>query len=313
MASAIDMMALPFHDEGNLHDYTNDIDFGYGTSPDVVYKYTPDHDGCFTVDGCASQYDQMIFVVDETQTTIVAFNDDGAACGNASSQIAWLPVYAGVLYYYILDGYGGSAGPFVLDVFWRECDGCAEYCPPGAIVEGEGCADPYVDNYNGGCNSTPPAFSVVNAVREGTIVIFGSIFNYYTGSIGRRDTDWYLLADLPAIQSRTGVPLDIACTSCFGGSSGSLYFIHILPPCAADIPAGIHMDRQDMGVLDYVCDTSDGSNWVVFQSKNYYDPTWYPCTEPESWFYILTIDNYVDPTITPAEGTSWGEVKQLFK
>jgi hypothetical protein len=307
-ADAVDMVALPFHDADNLWNYANDIDFGYGTSPDVVYKYTPDHDGCITVDGCASQYDQMIFVVDEAQTTIVAFNDDGAACGNTSSQIAWLQVYTGVLYYYVIDGYGGSAGPYDLNVFWRDCPPPVE-CPAGAQLEGEPCADPYVDNYNGGCNSTPSVFSTVNAVCDPTqtIVICGTNFNYYTGTSGRRDTDWYLLADLPLMGAT-----QIFATSYYE-ASGSLYFIHIVDPCTADIPAGIHVGSRELAVLDWLCDPTDGSRWAIFQSKNYYDPTWYPCTSPESWPYILTIDNYVYTPVTPTETNSWGAVKSLFK
>jgi len=309
---AVDMVSLPFHDEDNLWNYANDIDFGYGTSPDVVYKFTPDHDGCIMVDGCQSQYDQMIFVVDETQTQIIAFNDDGAACGTSASQIAWLHVYPGVLYYYVIDGYGGSAGPYVLDVSWLAA------CPPpvdctGAIPEGEGCADPYVDNYDGGCNSTPPVFfNVARALPNTTVVICGTNFNYYTGTSARRDTDWYMLTDLPALQTEVGAPLDIACTSYYE-ASGSLYFMHIVAPCTADIPAGIHVGSRELAVLDYVCDTSDGSNWGIFQSKNYYDPTWYPCNAPESWPYLLTIDNYFNPEETPVETSSWGEVKNLFK
>jgi len=305
-ATAVDMVALPFHDADNLWNYSNDIDFGYGTSPDVVYKFTPTVDGCITVDGCGSEYDQMMFVVDENMT-IVASNDDGIACDQYQSAISWMPVYAGVLYYYVLDGYGGSAGPYDLNVFYRDCPPPPE-CPADALQEGEGCVDPYVDNFNGGCNSTPNVFSNVAAVCDSsTIVICGTIFNYYSGTSARRDTDWYLLADLAAMGAT-----QIYATSYYE-SSGSLYFIHIVDPCTADIPAGIHLGSRELGVLDYLCDPTDGSRWVIFHSKNYYDGTWYPCTSPESWPYVLTIDNYILPELTPTTTNSWGEVKNLFK
>jgi hypothetical protein len=310
-ADAVDMMALPFSDAGNLFDYADDIDFGYGTSPDVVYKYTPAADGCITVDGCGSQYDQMIFVVDEAMT-IIAWNDDGMNCDAYQSQIAWMNVYAGVLYYYVLDGYGGGAGPYDLQVFERDCPPAPE-CPAGAIIEGEGCAAEYIDNYNGGCNSTPSIFSVVNCAgcpdSPQTIVICGTVFNYYTAGAGRRDTDWYLLEDLWEV---AGTALHL---TSYYESSGSLYIMRIDDPCAATIPAGIHIASRELGVLDFVTEPPAATvRWGVFQSKNYYDGTWFDCTDPESWPYVLTIDGYYCEECQVSEDNqTWGGVKNLFK
>jgi hypothetical protein len=304
-ADAVDMVALPFTDSDDLWNYTDDIDFGYGTSPDVVYKYTPDFDGCLTVDGCESAYDQMMWVVDEAMN-IIAWSDDGAACGTSASQISWMNVWNGVLYYYVVDGYGGAAGPYTISVFTRDCPPPVT-CPDGALLEGEPCADPYTDNYDAGCNATPPAFYNVNAVCEGTIVICGTVFNHYSPSgSARRDTDWFQLVDLPLMGAT-----DIYATSYYE-SSGSLYFIQIVDPCTATIPAGIHIGPRELGVLNYICDPTLG-RWVIFQSKNYYDGTWYACTDPESWPYVLTIDGYIMAGVSPNDTETWGSVKNLFK
>ncbi|MBP6875633.1 MAG: hypothetical protein KBD56_06145 [Candidatus Eisenbacteria bacterium] len=301
-ADAVDMVALPFHDEDDLWNYTNDIDFGYGTSPDVVYSYTPTADFCVTVDGCLSEYDQMMWVVDEGMN-IIAWNDDGAACGTTASQISWLYVLTGVKYYYVLDGYGGSAGPYTLDVFQRDCPPPVE-CPPGAIQEGENCAAEYNDVYNGGCNSTPNIFSNVNCAPS-TIFICGTTFNYYYGTSARRDTDWYQLVDLPTLGA-----LQIHATAYYE-SSGSLYYIQIAEPCTATIPYGIHIGSRELGELDEIMDPALG-RWAIFMSKNYYDGTWYECTDGLGWPYLLTIDGYTCG-VTPNASETWGGVKSLFK
>jgi len=111
------------------------------------------------------------------------------------------------------------------------------------LLEGEPCADPYTDNYDAGCNATPPAFYNVNAVCEGTIVIcVRSSTTYSPSGSARRDTDWFQLVDLPLMGAT-----DIYATSYYE-SSGSL----VLHPDCGSLhgydPAGIHI-----GPRDWVC------------------------------------------------------------
>lgn len=299
--TSVDMVALPFSDSGDLWAYADDIDFGYGTSPDVVYHYTPAADGCISVDLCASQYDSMLWIVDAAMN-IVAWNDDGIDCDAFQSQISWMYVYSGVLYYYVIDGYGGSAGPYDIQVFERDCPPPPE-CPMGAILEGEGCADPYDDEFNSGCNGALQNFSDIGC-GAGQVVVCGTISNFYTSAGGAaRDTDWYRLVDLPAGVTTLTV-------SSYYESSGSLYYILVEPGCVASIPAGIHTGSRELGVLSYDVDTALGE-WVIFQSKAHFDGTWYTCTDPESWPYVMTIDGYECPTA--ADTDTWGGVKNLFK
>jgi hypothetical protein len=61
-------------------------------------------------------------------------------------------------------------------------------CPAGSIAEGEpDCFDGYIDNFNGGCNSTPNIFSLLPNGCNQTICGKSGLYN--TGS--NRDTDWY--------------------------------------------------------------------------------------------------------------------------
>jgi hypothetical protein len=60
-------------------------------------------------------------------------------------------------------------------------DGCSLECPVGALLEGEpDCYDGYVDSYNGGCNSNPYVFSVLDPAG-GTITLCGTsgVFDNY--------------------------------------------------------------------------------------------------------------------------------------
>ncbi len=67
---------------------------------------------------------------------------------------------------------------------------CNVDCPPGYTAEGEpNCADGYIDNFNGGCNSTPEVFSTITC----NSTICGKSGTYLVGTSQRRDTDWYKL------------------------------------------------------------------------------------------------------------------------
>ncbi|MCP3902766.1 MAG: hypothetical protein GY715_03940 [Planctomycetes bacterium] len=68
-------------------------------------------------------------------------------------------------------------------------DGPGE-CPPGHMPEGEpDCFDGYVDEFNGGLNSTPPVFSPITCEAA----ICGRFGTFVTGGSPLRDTDWYAL------------------------------------------------------------------------------------------------------------------------
>ncbi|CAG0951847.1 hypothetical protein PHYC_00240 [Phycisphaerales bacterium] len=66
---------------------------------------------------------------------------------------------------------------------------CVGPCEPGDLVEGEPlCSDGYVDAFNGGCNSTPNAFGLIDC----GLTVCGQYGTFLSsGGANFRDTDWY--------------------------------------------------------------------------------------------------------------------------
>jgi hypothetical protein len=65
---------------------------------------------------------------------------------------------------------------------------CAVACPPGSVIEGEPtCFNGYTDNFNGGCDSSPPKFTLLN--QDSTVCGAGGVFD--SGEDVIRDVDWY--------------------------------------------------------------------------------------------------------------------------
>jgi hypothetical protein len=159
----------------------------------VVYSYTPAANETIDATLCTnSAYDTKLYIyAGVCSGTPVACNDD--ACSTPSypspyvSRLTGVSLTGGTTYYLVVDGYGGDAGTFTIDVTLG-AGPCDVVCPPGATPEGEPvCADEYVDATNGGCNSTPTVFGTV-ACGE---TICGTSGTYLFTGLNYRDTDWY--------------------------------------------------------------------------------------------------------------------------
>jgi len=193
IADGIPIAALPFTVTGSTCGCSNDLQapcLGFRSSPDVVYAYTPLADACLRVDLCASLYDTVLYVYEDSTAVPVACNDE--SCG-AQSYVPELHVTAGHTYYVVVDG-GGSCGDYTLAV--ESCRPCSPDCPPGAIAEGEpDCSPEYVDTYNPGCSVMPPQFQDL-ACSDSTIVVCGT-YGFYALGV---EMDWYGLAvDVPGL------------------------------------------------------------------------------------------------------------------
>jgi hypothetical protein len=103
------------------------------------------------------------------------------------SRIWGLDLEDGVTYYVVIDGYGGDAGEYVLNI--DEYHGHGVSCPYGSELEDEPTIeDGYVDAYNGGCNS--PEFG--NPFGTITQPWFCGVSGWYVLDGGNlRDTDWF--------------------------------------------------------------------------------------------------------------------------
>jgi hypothetical protein len=196
IASAVVIPALPFTDTGatcdNINDYDEACPYTGSTSADVVYAYTPAANQVATFDLCYSQYDTKIYIYDSGMG-LVACNDDAyfsPPCWTYSSALEDIPLTAGMTYYIVIDGYGGDCGTYQLDVFTGV--ECIVECPAGALEEGEPpLVNEYVDNYNGGCNSTPYIFQTIEAQADNCATMCAISGWYLFAGSQYRDTDWF--------------------------------------------------------------------------------------------------------------------------
>ena len=180
----------PCSDAGTTVGYTDDYDeecpYTQSTSPDVVYSFTSDLARVLDIDMYGSTYDTKIYLYDQ-YLTLIACNDDYYP--DYVSRLVQVAIMGGVEYYLVIDGYGGDAGDYVLNIV--EHEPCVVDCPVGAVLEGEPpLVDGYVDNYNGGCN-TEGADPPFQDVSWGTT--FCGRSGWYLGPDGSqiRDTDWF--------------------------------------------------------------------------------------------------------------------------
>lgn len=123
----------------------------------------------------------------------IACNDDACAL---LSQVCATGLNIGETYYVKVALFAdtNARGPITLSLDCA-CPGpCDVVCDPGATPEGEPeCFDGYDDQFNGGCNSTPPVFSPITCGET----VCGTSGNYSGGEpnapLAFRDTDWYAL------------------------------------------------------------------------------------------------------------------------
>ncbi|MCP4293509.1 MAG: hypothetical protein GY780_16910 [bacterium] len=192
MGSAVVIAALPYNDTGNTSDNTNQYDaecpYSGSTSADEVYSFSPAVDVVVTIDLFGSTYDTKTYVM-LADGTIVACNDDFYP--DYVSKIEEALLVAGTEYFIVIDGYGGDAGDYVLEI--------AEYTPPPPcnIDCGDDENEPplipgYLDAWNGGCNSPDfgNPFQVLYSAHDGHLVFCGQS-GWFDSS---RDTDWFIVS-----------------------------------------------------------------------------------------------------------------------
>lgn len=181
-------ITVPYSGTGSTVGYNDDYDpmcpFDGNIAPDVVYSLMPPEDIVVVVDLYGSTYDTKVAIYD-IDFVIVACNDDYYP--DYVSKIEQAQLYGGEQYFLVVDGYGSSAGDYVLNV--TEYVPCVVDCVPWAEDENEPpLVDGYVDNFNGGCNTDgSQPFSVYDSEA-----LCGTSGWYLAADGGqRRDTDWF--------------------------------------------------------------------------------------------------------------------------
>ncbi len=183
VATAVVISSLPFTDQGSTggasDDYDESCPFVAPGSGDLVYAYTPIATDTVVVDLCASEYDTKVYVYVNSATpgNPYACNDDWCGDDRYKSRIAFMEVLADSTYYIVVDGFGGDAGSYTLEVLdWVD----PLICGPTDVPEFEVCGDSTNDRHPG------LGFGVIEA---GTTVC-GSLY----ADDGKRDNDYFRFA-----------------------------------------------------------------------------------------------------------------------
>jgi len=298
IATATVIASLPYDDTGTTVGYTHDYDevcnYTGSLSPDVVYKYSPTTNGYIDIYTCNSGYDTKLYVYDNVYTpgAPLACNDDSSLCSGPlfRSFIQALEVYAGHTYYIVVDGYGSASGAYEFHVhtFIPPQPCIPQDCPTYAMQEGEPvCYDGYVDNYNGGCNSTPNIFSDITFPKTicGTSGVYNSLVN--------RDTDWYRFTLTSPLTAKLCVCAEFPVLIGF-----------------VDLSAGCP-------VTAFYASTTGAANIEVCLTSALPAGTWVAWIGPLDWGaypcgakYVATL--WEEGTV-PVEHTSWGTLKALYR
>jgi hypothetical protein len=313
LATAYPIGSLPFIDNGNTCDNINDYDYACpytgSTSPDVVYVFSPATNISINVDLCLSGYDTKVYIYANAVGTPIACNDDfytAAPCYTFSSFLGAVPLTAGNNYYIVVDGYGGDCGDYTLEV--------TEYippepvpCPDDGVLEGEPhLYNGYVDNWDGGCNSTPPAWNRIYDWR--TIYtdcgwLCGRA-GWYTNAAGgsSRDTDWY-----PITAGGTSMAYTV-----WAAQPTNIYVLNACYPTCVPAPAVLYSATTGGGWASATLTwaTSAGQQFVLWAGSNVFAPP--SGGTPQEYDYVAEVCGHMAGTI-PNEDASWGNVKSLYR
>jgi len=310
IASAFAITALPFSDAGNtvnnIDDYDEVCPYSGSTSPDVVYSFTATAYELMMIDLCYSSYDTKVFVYADGWTPGLPYacNDDfwtSAPCYTFSSYVEAV-VEPGHTYYIVVDGYGGDAGDYVIDITSEPYVPCVDVtCAPSAVDEGEPPLAPdYNDVFNGGCNAEPPVFQAGNWIDEtGCLHMRGSSGWYpYTG-LDYRDTDWI---EVIASGTEMTVKYEAANDVTLNGIGVSIPN----PDCTTVDWQVLDFAVEGCNEVEYTVATEPGAHyWIVILPADW-------VTTTAEYPYCLEVCG-ITYDVVPTEGASWGTVKSMYR
>ncbi len=249
---------LPFSASGTTAAYNDDYDYSGGffcpwpsNSPDVVYQYTPVTNEFVNISLCNSYYDSKLIVYQDGCDSVNTYACDDDGCGvlqGYTSQINELDLITGHTYYIVVDGYGGDAGDYTIEI---------DYALPRPV--NDNCADAILIP----CDTTNVYVDLTNATtecvfHEGPEVWYKfsldpAISQYWNVSVSYCDTDPNIIGVGANLQSdcECGNPLG------YSGISGT---VCLSPP---GFPEWIYFDGVPAGDW-YLPVYTDLSTYVVF-------------------------------------------------
>lgn len=154
------------------------------------------------------------------------------------------------------------------------CGECTVPCPPGSNTEGEPvCFTDYVDNYNFGCNSTPPSFTPISCNQT----VCGEFGVHLFGGANRRDNDWYLITVAqPTVirwQATAEAPLNLLIVNFQAAGNSCATLIGNFASFVLDSAIG---PECDLTVTEAT--VNPGSYILIVRPSSVNDPT--PCGTP---------------------------------
>lgn len=173
----------------------------------------------------------------------------------ASSEISYGPgVFANTFHLWGGEGGDGSGT--------NDCGDCD-------LDEGEGCGN----DTNGGCNSSPPAFTEVDC-SGGSVTFCGTAW----AEGGTRDTDWYRFT--------TTETLDIS-ASASSEFAGVLFVVGGIPACAPVVLGSTGAPGPGCATSSASATNLPASDYVIFVATGSFDGD--PCAQGTN-DYVVTID-----------------------
>jgi hypothetical protein len=155
-ANATVIPSIPYVDAGTTVGYADNYItpcYSGGSSPDVVYRFTPTVDMTLDVSLCGSSYNTVLSIwrgcPGSDEPVIDCCSDDSPDCGPQSC-CPGVNFTRNFTYFIIIDGAAGESGNYQLVMDWSVMPscfvglGCAE-CPFGTATESEICPATYPD------------------------------------------------------------------------------------------------------------------------------------------------------------------------
>lgn len=140
------VFTIPFYACGTTVGYNNDYDeicpYDGSTAPDVVYTYAPSADILVDVTlcddsvDCLTDFDTKLYIYDANMALIDCNDDACASIGYPYSYVSALygvQLFAGNVYYIIIDGYGDDAGSYALNIYEATPPPPGPECPDDTI------------------------------------------------------------------------------------------------------------------------------------------------------------------------------------
>ncbi len=188
------------------------------------YNFTAVAGTAYDFSLCDNPEDSYLTIFDSSWGMVASADDDGPFCTGFPASHTWIAPASGK-YRVALTSYNCDAFESSGNLAYRKHDIVPISCPSNAtITENEpDCSTGYTDSINGGCNSSPEAYTELVSCND---IICGKSGTYTVSGTNYRDTDWYRLnlsgSTSVSLKAVADFPLQIMVLDMTTGCSGQL-------------------------------------------------------------------------------------------